>query len=654
MSFPVGAPTAPAPFWRRLRRGPVPGGSIRLAYLLWWLLLFGLVGSLLYLSGNLETNPPTTREQRWLPALQIAGVIAVMAYLPILLLHSFFRSERERAQLAAMSEAETNGWTTEFQGQINEWYGRVFDKRRYPIPVTLALITFIAAWTFMFFHDGPAIEKLMVDGVGMNGLAEQIATGPPLSYGFLGAYFFAVSFLFRRYMSGDMGPGAFLHVAVRTWLVAILTIVFARLVDVSAVETAESGETAKAVISAAAFTGAFTPSALLNKIRDLAQGVLSIGDDARPEVPLTVLDGINPWKAARLAEEGIDNVQNLAMDQPSRLFVVTREGSLRVLDWMDQAILYNAATDEIRVQLGALGIKRASDVFLALRANELVTPVRGADGTVTYEVEPLVPDAFPGMDATALRYVAVSIVNHPSFENIRQMREQALRTAAGRFPVATQAMSLRESTAATSLLRDGLHPSVLLVERVSTGPAASAVVIDDRLALTTLDVESDGIAFRTAAAPGTVPRLPVAGRLVASDAGTHLGLYRLAEALGSPASVAAADPVIGDVLTKESHISGAHTGAVDGIVEFMDVVSGRGNLRLTNLLRVSIPSASGDAGAPLFNASGELAAVLVAGSPESTVAVPISRIPRLPRERRPRRRTAAVGGGGNGSNTPGD
>ena len=71
---------------------------------------------------------------------------------------------------------------------------------------------------FVFFHDGAAVDRLLATQSGMNGLVQEIANGPAVSYGFLGSYFFAIWFLFKRYISGDLGPGAFLHVSVRAWL----------------------------------------------------------------------------------------------------------------------------------------------------------------------------------------------------------------------------------------------------------------------------------------------------------------------------------------------------------------------------------------------------------------------------------------------------
>jgi len=75
-----------------------------------------------------------------------------------------------------------------------------------------------------------------------------------------------------------------------------------------------------------------------------------------PETPLTDLQGMNPWNAARLNEEGIDNVQNLATEDPSRLIVVTTEGELRILDWIDQATLFSAVGKKLRDDLAEQGI----------------------------------------------------------------------------------------------------------------------------------------------------------------------------------------------------------------------------------------------------------------------------------------------------------
>jgi hypothetical protein len=97
-------------------------------------------------------------------------------------------------------------------------------------------------------------------------------------------------------------------------------------------------------------------------------------------------------------------------------------------------------------------------------------------------------------------------------------------------------------------------------------------------------------------------------------------------------------------------MSGIQSGRVVGIVPSMEVVSGSGNLRLTNLIEVAMPAASGEAGAPLFDeTTGALAAVLVGGNSQRTVAIEVSRLPRLPEPRRSRTRVKVPVGSGNGA-----
>ena len=631
--------------------GSRPAGRrlIRSFYLLWGFLLVGLWVSTAYLSSRL--NIPDPLESRWLVVAQIDSVITVASYLPILLLLSFFNSERLRAQEAALTEAQHNGWKEQFQADIGEWYERVFDERRYPIPATLALLTFLAGWMFVFFHDGAAVDRLLATRSGMNGLVQEIANGPAVSYGFLGSYFFAIWFLFKRYISGDLGPGAFLHVSVRTWLVAILVLVVAEVMGQGSVGVTESAM--PAVIAATAFVGALVPSALLTIIWDVALGVGNrIRGQPDVEVSLTSLSGMNAWKAARLVEEGIDNVQNLAMDQPSRLFVVTREGGLRILDWIDQAILYNAATPEVRAGLKELGVRTAYDLFLAFRAHGLVAVTSAAGDPTAYQVDLPTEEAFPGMKLQALRYVALGIFHHPNFENIRRMREQALRTATDRFvaktlmpdaPMTEGVPKLDVPTAAAVIASDLTTQGVLIVHAGELGPAATGVLLGPTLALTTVDVGSTAVSFEPVAgrrraddhrAEGAI----VPGQLLAADPESRLALYRLEKPITGAIAISNRALVPGERVRSYGALSGIHEGAVDSLLAWVAIEEGPAKVTVKDVVLVTIPSAMGDAGAPLFGADGALVAISIAGTSEYTIAVPATRIPAVPPEPSPRLR----------------
>jgi hypothetical protein len=59
-----------------------------------------------------------------------------------------------------------------------------------------------------------------------------------------------------------------------------------------------------------------------------------------PDYPLNQLDGLNIWYESRLVEEGIEDMQNLATANMVDVILHTRVPVGRLVDWIDQAILY--------------------------------------------------------------------------------------------------------------------------------------------------------------------------------------------------------------------------------------------------------------------------------------------------------------------------
>jgi len=57
------------------------------------------------------------------------------------------------------------------------------------------------------------------------------------------------------------------------------------------------------------------------------------------QLPLNHLDGLTVWHEARLEEEDVENVQNMATADIVDLLVNTRIPVGRLIDWIDQAIL---------------------------------------------------------------------------------------------------------------------------------------------------------------------------------------------------------------------------------------------------------------------------------------------------------------------------
>jgi hypothetical protein len=100
----------------------------------------------------------------------------------------------------------------------------------------------------------------------------------------------------------------------------------------------------------------------------------------RQAYPLSDLDGLNVWYEARLLEEGIEDMQNLATCNIVDVMLNTRIPVERLVDWIDQSILYlrlgrpsGTPGDNPRDRLRRFGIRTATDLEDAFRpAPEIV------------------------------------------------------------------------------------------------------------------------------------------------------------------------------------------------------------------------------------------------------------------------------------------
>ena len=58
------------------------------------------------------------------------------------------------------------------------------------------------------------------------------------------------------------------------------------------------------------------------------------------QLPLSDLDGLTVWHESRFEEEDIENIANMATADLSDLMLNTRIARGRIIDWVDQAMLY--------------------------------------------------------------------------------------------------------------------------------------------------------------------------------------------------------------------------------------------------------------------------------------------------------------------------
>jgi hypothetical protein len=143
------------------------------------------------------------------------------------------------------------------------------------------------------------------------------------------------------------------HIAIRVWLVMLLSLVLSIIWEavlaadgsvstVSAISSLPPGgiPASKAWLLAVCFLTGIVPDVALDLIQKGVKAVTGkIWFASDKDQPMTKIQGLNLWHQTRLAEEGIDNVQNLAESDIYDLIVYTRLGVRRLLDWIDQALL---------------------------------------------------------------------------------------------------------------------------------------------------------------------------------------------------------------------------------------------------------------------------------------------------------------------------
>ena len=198
----------------------------------------------------------------------------------------------------------------------------------------------------------------------------------PAAFAFLGAYFFSLQMLIKRFTRRDLGPNAYNAVSMRIILATLGVWVAAQWFHLA--DKVPTGHGTIFILSFA--VGAFPLiiwQLVANVLKRLPGAFLALPNLAGTQ-PLSRVDGLSVWHEARLDEEDIENVPNLATADIVELMLNTKIAPNRIIDWIDQSMLLmvlppapkEGAQNWIGTVLRNNGIRTASALVAATQARQ--------------------------------------------------------------------------------------------------------------------------------------------------------------------------------------------------------------------------------------------------------------------------------------------
>jgi hypothetical protein len=231
------------------------------------------------------------------------------------------------------------------------------------LQVVMATTLITLGWTFVVYP-----ETLYDGSFTPSGFEPANLPAIPretFAFAFLGAYFYILQMLVRRYFQNDLKATAYLNATMRIVIVILLVWVIDPLLADS---VSQAGR------SAIAFVIGVFPTVGWQVLQQflIRKPIGLVVDSLEPKHKLGDLDGLNIWYESRLLEVGVEDMQNLATTDIVDLLLNTRIPLDRIVDWIDQAFLYLRVEDELsRSLLRGYGIRTATDLEDALTDEDM-------------------------------------------------------------------------------------------------------------------------------------------------------------------------------------------------------------------------------------------------------------------------------------------
>ena len=258
---------------------------------------------------------------------------------------------------------ETNQYRLKFRdlfGEIplfEERFNVLSLRSTHRLQVVFATLLITLGWTFVVYPETLFDTSIIPDFEPANLPAVPRET---FAFAFLGAYFYILQMLVRRYFQNDLKATAYLNATMRIIIVILLVWVIDPLLADS---VSQAGR------SAIAFVIGVFPTVGWQLLQQflIRKPIGLVVDSLDPKHKLGDLDGLNIWYESRLLEVGVEDMQNLATTDIVDLLLNTRIPLDRIIDWIDQAFLYlRVESEPSRDLLRSYGIRTATDLEDAL------------------------------------------------------------------------------------------------------------------------------------------------------------------------------------------------------------------------------------------------------------------------------------------------
>jgi hypothetical protein len=296
------------------------------------------------------------------------------------------------------SKLDANGYTDpEVQRALED---RTFSDVEYLLSLSMLTVLITAGWHLVLYPAGGlGLATLVGNGVSVRDFAMYLVGNlNVVTLGFLGAYFYGVGMLLRRFFASDLYPSAFLQLVERLIAVVVISLVVTILLPIatavfpnatnltsslSGLPTPPDGgkalDASAAIAGALAFFFGVLPREFLSWLTRLVSN-LPFGLKGNNQPPVAELEGVDIWIEGRLAEEGIETVQAMATADIERLVRRTYFPTALITCWVDQALLHVQAGNRgsWMEALRSAGIHTASDLIEAV-GYPVVAAAKAAD-----------------------------------------------------------------------------------------------------------------------------------------------------------------------------------------------------------------------------------------------------------------------------------